>query len=80
MRADAGARRGAPHGRHGVLKRAEFSLREAAGGTMAMALRPALHGALLDAVGLERVAVGTEVVGFASNGNEVTVHTAKGGR
>ena len=55
-------------------------MREAAGGTMAMALRPALHGALLDAVGLERVAVGTEVVGFASNGNEVTVHTAKGGR
>ena len=36
-----------------VLKRANFPLAAALGGRMAIALRPALHGALLDAAGLD---------------------------
>jgi 2-polyprenyl-6-methoxyphenol hydroxylase-like FAD-dependent oxidoreductase len=36
------------------------------GGRMVVALRPVLHGALLDAVGQERLALDSEVVGVAS--------------
>jgi 2-polyprenyl-6-methoxyphenol hydroxylase-like FAD-dependent oxidoreductase len=38
-----------------VVKRAEFPVRDALGGPVAVALRPALHGALLDAVGLDAI-------------------------
>ncbi len=61
-----------------VLKRVEFPLREALGGPMVMALRPALHGALLEAVGLDAVTVGSAADRFTVNGDCVTLHTANG--
>src|SRR6185436_9741818 len=39
-----------------VLKRIDLPVREVLGGTMAIALRSALHGVLLDAVGLDTIA------------------------
>jgi 2-polyprenyl-6-methoxyphenol hydroxylase-like FAD-dependent oxidoreductase len=61
-----------------LLKRAEFSLREAAGGPMVMALRPALHGALLEEVGPDTVVAGNEAAGFVMNRGGVTLHTVNG--
>jgi len=60
------------------LKRAEFPPPEALGGRMVIALRPALHGALLDAVGVGAIALGTEATDFTLNGDRVTVRTADG--
>jgi 2-polyprenyl-6-methoxyphenol hydroxylase-like FAD-dependent oxidoreductase len=54
-----------------VLKRAEFPTRAVLGGTMAVAMRPALHGALLDAVGMDVIALSCEVSGFTQNGRRV---------
>ena len=48
-----------------VLKRAELPP-NALGGPMLVALRPALHGALLDAVGAETITLGARVDGFSS--------------
>jgi 2-polyprenyl-6-methoxyphenol hydroxylase-like FAD-dependent oxidoreductase len=63
-----------------VLKRAELPP-NALGGPMLVALRPALHGALLDAVGPETIALGAHVDGFSADGggaalsvNGSTVH------
>ncbi|HEY7191367.1 MAG TPA: NAD(P)/FAD-dependent oxidoreductase [Vicinamibacterales bacterium] len=61
-----------------VLKRAEFPPPEALGGPMVIALRPALHGALLDAVGPDAIASGCEAAGFTLNGHRVTLHLANG--
>jgi 2-polyprenyl-6-methoxyphenol hydroxylase-like FAD-dependent oxidoreductase len=62
-----------------VLKRIDgFPLRQALGGPMVIALRPALHGALLDAVGTDAIALGRDVAGFTSRGGRVTLHTASG--
>jgi 2-polyprenyl-6-methoxyphenol hydroxylase-like FAD-dependent oxidoreductase len=61
-----------------VLKRAEVPIAAALGGRMAIALRPALHGALLDAVGLEHVLVNSEAVGFDRSGDRVSLHLAGG--
>jgi len=61
-----------------VLKRADFPLREALGGPMVMALRPALHGALLDAVGMEAIRVGSEAIRFTTKANRVSLHLASG--
>ena len=51
-----------------LVKRADVPLAAALGGRMAIALRPALHGALLDAVGLDTIAVGKEAAGFQQSG------------
>jgi 2-polyprenyl-6-methoxyphenol hydroxylase-like FAD-dependent oxidoreductase len=61
-----------------VLKRAELPPR-AFGGTLVMALRPALHGALLEAVGIEAIALGREAVGFTATGDRVSLRFADGG-
>ena len=51
-----------PNGK--VLKRAELPA-NALGGAMLVALRPALHGALLEEVGLDAITLGTRISGFA---------------
>ena len=61
-----------------VLKRAEFPPRDALGGPMVMALRQALHGALLDAVDAETIALGREATGFTLLSGRATLHGASG--
>lgn len=61
-----------------VLKRAEFPPPEALGGPTVVALRPALHGALLEAIGMDAVALGSEATGFTVAGGRVTLHMADG--
>ena len=61
-----------------VLKRAEIPSAEALGGPMTIALRPALHGALLDAVGLDAITSDSEATGFTARGHGVTLHLADG--
>jgi 2-polyprenyl-6-methoxyphenol hydroxylase-like FAD-dependent oxidoreductase len=63
-----------------VLKRAEFPPPEALGGPMVLALRPALHGALLDAVGADAIALASDATGFTVNGDRVTLHLADGSK
>jgi 2-polyprenyl-6-methoxyphenol hydroxylase-like FAD-dependent oxidoreductase len=60
-----------------VLKRAEVP-RGILGGPFVVALRPALHGALLDAVGLETITADAEATGFTVAGGRVTLHLADG--
>lgn len=55
-----------------VLKRAELPP-NALGGPMLVALRSALHGALLDAVGLETIALGSRVDSFSAIGGGVAL-------
>src|SRR5687768_2887570 len=61
-----------------VLKRADIEMAQAIGGTMTIALRQALHGALLEAVGLETVSVASEASGFEEHGNRATLRLADG--
>ena len=61
-----------------VLKRVDFPAREALGGQMVIALRPALHGALLEAVGLDSITTGKEATGFTSGPDGVSVLFADG--
>jgi 2-polyprenyl-6-methoxyphenol hydroxylase-like FAD-dependent oxidoreductase len=61
-----------------VLKRAQVPSPEVLGGTMVIALRPALHGALLDAVGKDAIAVGHEVTGFSDKNERIVLHFANG--
>jgi 2-polyprenyl-6-methoxyphenol hydroxylase-like FAD-dependent oxidoreductase len=61
-----------------VLKRADVPIAAALGGRMAIALRPALHGALLEAVGLDSLAVADEAIGFHQSGDRATVQLASG--
>ena len=61
-----------------VLKRAEVPHPAALGGPMVVASRPALHGALLEAVGRDAIAFGSEVTGFTADGGRVVIHTATG--
>ena len=64
-----------------VLKRAELPNAESMlGGPMVVALRPALHGALLEAVGMETITLGSEATGFSPHGNRVALHLAHGDR
>ena len=58
-----------------VLKRAELPP-EALGGPMIIALRPALHGALLEAIGVDAIALEDDVTGFTSTGTRVTLQMA----
>ena len=61
-----------------VLKRAEFPPPAALGGPTVVALRPALHGALLEAVRPDAITLGSEVTGFSAAGDRVALHTAHG--
>jgi 2-polyprenyl-6-methoxyphenol hydroxylase-like FAD-dependent oxidoreductase len=61
-----------------VLKRAAFPPPEALGGPTVVALRPALHGALLEAVGTDAIALGSDVTGFTRTGNRVALQTKNG--
>jgi 2-polyprenyl-6-methoxyphenol hydroxylase-like FAD-dependent oxidoreductase len=60
-----------------VLKRAELPA-HALGGPLFMALRPALHGALLDAIEREALTLGCDVAGFSTDGERVTVRLTDG--
>jgi 2-polyprenyl-6-methoxyphenol hydroxylase-like FAD-dependent oxidoreductase len=60
-----------------VLKRAQLPP-EALGGPIVIALRPALHGALLEAVGAGAVTLSGEAIGFTVNSHRVTLHLANG--
>ena len=61
-----------------VVKRAEVPAAEVLGGPMIVALRPALHGALLEAVGPHAITFGSKVSGFTADGDRVVVRTASG--
>ncbi len=56
-----------------VLKRAELPSAD-----LVMTLRPALHGALLDAVGTAEVSLSSEATVFTVHGNRVTLYLANG--
>ena len=60
-----------------VLKRVTVPA-GALGGPMVVALRPALHGALLDAVGTDSITLDYDVTGFKVNGGRVMLQTAEG--
>ena len=60
-----------------VLKRAELPP-GALGGPMIVALRPALHGALLDAVGLDAITTERTVTGFSETDGRVSLRMAGG--
>jgi 2-polyprenyl-6-methoxyphenol hydroxylase-like FAD-dependent oxidoreductase len=62
-----------------VLKRAEFP-KDLFGGPMLIALRPALHGALLEALGPEPLQLAAQAIGFSESRNRVTLHLADGTR
>ena len=61
-----------------VLKRLDFPPPEALGGPTVVSVRPALHGALLDAVGSEAVALDCEATGFTTTESHVTLRLANG--
>ena len=63
-----------------VLKRAALPGGDVLGGRTMVALRPALHGALLDAVGLAAISLGREAVGLSIDGLRVNLHLAGGER
>ena len=60
-----------------VLKRATIP-RGILGGPFVIAMRTALYGALLDAVGIDTVTVGSEAIGFTQRGGRVTLDLANG--
>jgi 2-polyprenyl-6-methoxyphenol hydroxylase-like FAD-dependent oxidoreductase len=63
-----------------VIKRAEFPPPHVLGGPTVVALRAALHGALLDAVGESSITLGHEAVGFEPRADgRVAVRFANGG-
>lgn len=61
-----------------VLKRAEFPPPEVLGGPTVVALRPALHGALLETVGTDAITFSSQATGFSADGDRVTLHTDTG--
>ena len=61
-----------------VLKHMDGLPPDALGGPLVVALRPALHGALLEEVGLDTIALRSDVTGFTANGSRVTMHVAGG--
>ena len=58
-----------------VLKRLELPP-GALGGPMVMTLRPALHGALLEALGTHAIEFASEATAFTATDRRVTLHTA----
>ncbi|MBM3809980.1 MAG: hypothetical protein FJW22_17570 [Acidimicrobiia bacterium] len=65
-----------PDGR--VLKQVDLPARDALGGPMAVALRPALHGALLDAVGDDVITTDSEASGFEVRNGGVALRLTSG--
>ena len=61
-----------------ILKRADFPPPEVMGGPTVVALRSALHGALLEAVGEGTVTLDCEATGFSVAGDRVTLRAADG--
>ena len=61
-----------------VLKRADFPPPDAMGGPTVVALRPALHGALLEAVGADALVLGHAASGFTRAGDRVVLQLANG--
>ena len=61
-----------------VLKRAELPSSEALGGPLVVAVRSALYGALLEALGPDTITFGNRVTGFESDGDRVAIHTESG--
>ena len=61
-----------------VLKRANLPVQDALGGPMVMALRPAVHGVLLEAVGSDALVAGAEVTRFVMQRDYAAVHLANG--
>jgi 2-polyprenyl-6-methoxyphenol hydroxylase-like FAD-dependent oxidoreductase len=62
-----------------VIKRAKFPMRDGLpGGPLVITLRPALHGALLQAVGSDAIALSTEATGFTSRNGHAILHTTTG--
>ena len=61
-----------------LIKHAEFPPPAAMGGPTVVALRSALHGALLDTVGIDALHLHHEAVGYASAGDRVTLRFANG--
>ena len=62
-----------------VVKRAELP-KGTLGGPMLIALRPALHGALLDAVDGDSISVRSRVAGFSADAERVTLQLENGER
>ena len=60
------------------LRRIELPDAATLGGPMVVALRPALHGALLEAVGPDTIALGCEAAGFTAASGQVTLQLANG--
>ena len=58
-----------------ILKRAELPP-NTLGGPLLVALRPALHGALLDAVGVDAISLNSKVAGFTAAEDRVTLRLA----
>lgn len=61
-----------------VLKRAEIPPPEVLGGPAVVAMRPALHGSLLEAVGEDALTLACEVTGLETDGERVVLQTAEG--
>ena len=61
-----------------VFKRAEIAPRETLGGPLMVALRPALHGALLDAVGPDAITLGAVAAGFDATDRRAMLRLASG--
>lgn len=62
-----------------VLKRVEVVPEEVLGGPVVVAMRPALHGALLEAVGGDALTLDCEVTAFRTEGERIVLQTADGG-
>jgi 2-polyprenyl-6-methoxyphenol hydroxylase-like FAD-dependent oxidoreductase len=63
-----------------VLKRLELEPRAVLGGPIVIALRPALHGALLEAVGADAIALSADATGFSATTDRAVLHLANGDR
>jgi 2-polyprenyl-6-methoxyphenol hydroxylase-like FAD-dependent oxidoreductase len=61
-----------------VLKRADFPPPEALGGPTVIALRHALHGALLDAFGTDAICLSSEAIGFSATDKGIALRLASG--
>jgi 2-polyprenyl-6-methoxyphenol hydroxylase-like FAD-dependent oxidoreductase len=61
-----------------VFKRAAFPARAALGGPLMIALRPALHGALLDAAGPEFITLDAEATGYVVDAGGASLRLASG--
>src|SRR4051812_15811921 len=61
-----------------LIKRLDLPMAAILRGTLAIALRPALHGALLDAVGADALSVDHDAIGFTQNHERVALRFRHG--